>query len=247
MKKLLASLLLLSACRYNPTSVVVPDTSIQTSMVRGFVLVSGRADSLHRDYSGVKVEILGTSLFDFTNRDGEYRIPSVPPGNYTVLMSMDGYDTLATGGYVLPPNGLYLSPRTIYKPLNQENFLDSLQTIQDRLDLYPRTLIDGEDGRGTLTLFVGRTPDVSPLPAGHVVSMPNVTSGTINPQTLARRLAIGTSSLYESITGKEGFKQGDSAYVVAYSGTAFYVEPNSTDLHFLNLRGRSNVRGFVVP
>ncbi|OGC05293.1 hypothetical protein A3H38_02500 [candidate division WOR-1 bacterium RIFCSPLOWO2_02_FULL_46_20] len=66
----------------------ISDTAAVTTTINGWV--AGRVlDSLGKKVQDIKVYLIGTSLEDFTDSDGDYSIPSVPAGTYEVWTDRD--------------------------------------------------------------------------------------------------------------------------------------------------------------
>ena len=71
----------------------------QTGTLSGTV-VDG---DLRESVIGANVRIDGTALGAATDLDGDYRIPAIPAGTYTVRFSYVGFETQAVSGVVIQP------------------------------------------------------------------------------------------------------------------------------------------------
>lgn len=84
--------LVFSACE-KPTD---PNENVPNS-VTGKVILLNTDDSSKpfSDHSGVTVALRGTSLSSVTDSSGQYRIPDVPSGSYTITYTKPGFDTVS--------------------------------------------------------------------------------------------------------------------------------------------------------
>ena len=236
-------LIVSTGCQYSPSQTDEP-----TGVVRGWLSLEGRADSIHMDHSGAKVELLGTDFSTFTNWRGEYRIDGVPPGNYTLVYSAEGYDTLfISNTSILPPNGYYAERDRLYLTSPITIALDSIAGAP-QLTLYGKHL-SAITARRDAYFFVGRTRDVSPEWGSYVTTLHYANAGGWDSQTGQGIIFLQSQSLcYPNWPpGTSGFKRGDSAYVVGYPSTGMLLDPASTAWRWVNLGERSNVLGFIVP
>ena len=254
---LLLPVFVLAACRYSPsdsgTGGDTSDGGLKTSTVRGTVTVEGKSDSLHTDYSGVRIEILDTKLSAVSNQLGFWSIDSVPAGSYDILYSRDGYDSvLDYSVQVLPPVGARLGI----------NELMQAQTVPYRIDTvwpagpYPLILLSALDSTPTrmsshcFAAFAGHTREVGPLDSQHDVAMfARLNSGGGN----YLNFSMSRAALQQSNTlGGKRFKSGDSVYLKLYTCGTYYApqviyDANGTKSRWMNLRNPSPVVGFVLP
>ena len=79
------------------TTPVFPQTAGPTGVIRGTVVDIDYELPL----SGVRVAILGTSLSARTDENGNFLIENVPPGTWTLVYSLEGYERITTSEIVV--------------------------------------------------------------------------------------------------------------------------------------------------
>jgi hypothetical protein len=198
---------------------------------------------MHRDYSGVKVELLGTNLQAFTDDQGLFVIDSVPPGSYTVAASMEGYDSvIVTELVILPPDGAYVLMDWLLKRSDVAFSFTfaSVQFANIVIGFEPEL---SQSESANLALYFARTRNVGPAWEDYD-AVDQTSLGQQSPNAFS--ISSGSLKLPSVIQGKRGFQKGDSVYVVGYTYRG-YVRNQSYVYRYTNLRNRTNVVGFVMP
>jgi hypothetical protein len=239
--------ILVAGCAYAPTE----PARQPTATARGFVT---RQDGLgeFRDYSSIRVEILGSGLATTSDSDGYWRINGVTPGSYQILFTATGYDSSVTDPvWLYPPVS-----ETIRGNVNRE------RDIQMRIDSVvsrPQSIIEfyvwGNDSTSysyphpTAILYVGRSPKVGPRREDHLWSTslwanfdpPNRWNGSFYRSEL-QQFKLGST--------EPPVRSGETLYFVVYcagsNGAPKYQYPDGS-FRWMNLKSRSNVYSFVFP
>jgi hypothetical protein len=240
-KLFLAFVLVVTAsCRYSPSDSDT-DATIRTSTLRGWLTLEGREDSIHRDHSGAKVELLGTRLSGYTDAQGYFEIAGIPNGSYTILMSAPGFDTAAKeGSVILAPYGKVVTDM-LEPATSQSIVLDSISALVP----YYTFVYARSSGSYPILMFFGRTREVDARWENHVLSQ----SKSIDQFSGATGTIVLHSTLqYPYVPpGKTGFRSGDSVYAVAYTGSYQVLDTATRSYRWMNLRNKSNVIGFKIP
>jgi hypothetical protein len=253
------SLLLLLACREESSTAPPAERPLFT--VRGWASYRDQPDSLAHDYSGIHVTLVGTSYEGFTDTSGAFRIDSVEAGRYVVLFSSPGYDTMVYSNLDLlvgAPFGAVLSERSLHPRSDIHVTFDSVQVEYNSLGVYAHvTQPDSFMGYAYAytQAFFGRTREVSGDWESYEAYdwLDLVGSSTGDSVQFTTFIELDSLRYPHVPFGKHGFNSGDSVYLVTYdigrelAYYSWYILPNSRKIHWLNLRNRSNVVGFVMP
>ncbi|MFA4925755.1 MAG: TonB-dependent receptor, partial [Candidatus Aminicenantales bacterium] len=93
-------LLLLLLVFFLSFSVLQAQITRQTGMIRGVV-----KDSNDQPLPGVTITLSGPSMMgkatDISREDGSFRLPAIPPGNYTLVAELQGFKTLTMSDLVV--------------------------------------------------------------------------------------------------------------------------------------------------
>ncbi|MDX2176061.1 MAG: carboxypeptidase regulatory-like domain-containing protein [Candidatus Sumerlaeia bacterium] len=81
----------------------VGDVGLETATIEGRVLIEGEGRAL----SGVSVLLSGTSIVAFTDPRGEYRLERVPPGEYDLVATLNGFLPDRIEGIGIEGSGVY--------------------------------------------------------------------------------------------------------------------------------------------
>lgn len=93
-------LLLLLLVFFLSFSVLQAQITRQTGMIRGVV-----KDSNDQPLPGVTITLSGPSMMgkatDISREDGTFRLPAIPPGNYSLVAELQGFKTLTMSDIVV--------------------------------------------------------------------------------------------------------------------------------------------------
>jgi hypothetical protein len=247
MRTLFCSLLIIfgAGCRYSP----IDSANQSRTIVRGNVIIEGVADTFHRDFSGAKVELIGTGLVTHTTQSGYWEIIDVPSGSYDLEITKEGFDTIYQSQVlVLAPSGYtYLNPIRLRRPrhVGVSIFVDPIMKVGGVCRLFDSSFI-ATIPECPVLLVAGKSRTVSKDPESfewYSFEIPRSDWMYFDP--------IGVE--YGQLKpGSLGFKSGDSVYFVAYLNGWGYMEASSKYdpkigmRYYFNLYNRSGVVGAIV-
>jgi hypothetical protein len=195
------------------------------------------SDSIHRDHSGVRVELLKTKHATVADRNGYWRIDSIPAGFYDVCFSRAGYDTIIH---------LY---QPIFAPAGR-GFLDIIElrwrkggslffnsaAWQTQSDAGAWLYSKPEGNVWVFELYLGRSRSVSPV------------YGAFDAH-YRYSFRPGESVIFvrDARLRQDGFRPGDSVYAVAYYQDSIGIDGSTGTARYINSRCISNTIGFRIP
>ena len=237
--------LAIGACRYSPTDSSSAGTeSARTSKITGQVRLEGVGDAQHADYSGVRIELIGTNRFTISNRAGLWKFEDVPEGAYDVQISMDGFDTIYWEHVpVLAPAGNHVPGVALLRKRVEETVVITVGEASGGI-FFPCSVMKSPAGCYGV-LVASKTNPPGPNADEHDWSF----FGQI-----AWGLSIPVADLKRPFNrAGDGFKSGDSIYFALFLNGSGYSDENKRydstmrGYYRFNLYNRSNVVGGIVP
>jgi hypothetical protein len=215
-----------------------------------------------RDFSGIRISIIGGPQSTLTNLDGQFELQSVPTtGAFTMIFTKEGFAEKRDIDHVFNP-GSYgslieyystvklfqirrLTPNLVLRPFQSESGAD---TPYSRAIYTSRIMDSLEHGTysGYMKIYFGKTESISAdIPNSYLFATPQIQAEA--------EAGVATTPIYRDSLLNNGFSPSDKIYCKAYytgfyTKNEFYIDKISGKRIYTGLSPfSSEVRNFFLP